>query len=446
MMKCTIIRLLDLAFLTIFACRIMSYLRILIFLVAMPAAVLHAAPSVGIDGIGKKIMSFNYHVRDRLGNDYISPCSNSPVTLGPLIETMSYNYLEGFRLQAGIRITPSFSQKFSFGARVAYGFRDHRWKYGADISWIQSPCQKLTFRYDYDTYFVGQDLPPRYSHHSLMQASSLHTNPWICYKSTLSSEYRYDMNELLSCSVGVAGDRYGATDKISFARSDGEVFHHISLAHFNASLRLVIPAEEPVYSASVSVSQQYGPSWFFGSRYTVSQTRLAVNKLSSLGPIGSLDISLRACADWSSTPYVALGLPAASLTRRAIPATFMLMRPMEFTSDRNLSLFITYSPEGRLLSLIPGIRDLGWKTFMVCNGSLGRLTDTNNPACTSGIPLLPTGASTFHGAKPYLEMGAGIGNIMHFISISFVWRLTYRHTPDTDRCGLRIGVALHSAD
>lgn len=424
----------------------MSYIRILVLIMVLPIGVLHAAQPVGIDSISQKIMSFNHSVRHRLGNDYVSPCRNSPVTLGPLIETMSYNRLEGFRLQAGFRTTPSFSQKISLGARVAYGFRDHRWKYGADVSWLRSPWQKVTLGYEYDTYFVGQELPPRYSHHSLMQAFSLHSNPWICYRSTLSALYRYDISEMLSCSVGISADRYGATDKISFEKPGGDMLHHISLAHFGVSFRLVVPAGEPIYSASVSVGQQYGPAWLLGTRFTVSQTRLTFDKLSPLGPVGSLDISLRGCADWSHTPYVALGLPAASMTRRAIPTTFMLMHPMEFTADRSISLFVTYSPEGRLLGLIPGIRDLGWKTFVVCNGSLGRLSRTNNPAYSPGLPLFPVGAGTFHGAKPYIEMGAGIGNIMHFVSVSFVWRLTYRHTPDTDNCGLRIGLALPSAD
>ena len=43
---------------------------------------------------------------------------------------------------------------------------------------------------------------------------------------------------------------------------------------------------------------------------------------------------------------------------------------------------------------------------------------------------------------PYMEISAGLDNILRFIRLDYVWRLSYRNVPyDIDRSGLR--VALH---
>ncbi len=44
------------------------------------------------------------------------------------------------------------------------------------------------------------------------------------------------------------------------------------------------------------------------------------------------------------------------------------------------------------------------------------------------------------GSKPYVEVGAGIENILKVLRLDYVWRLTYRDLPGIDRSGLRISL------
>ena len=42
---------------------------------------------------------------------------------------------------------------------------------------------------------------------------------------------------------------------------------------------------------------------------------------------------------------------------------------------------------------------------------------------------------------PYMEIGVGLDNILTFLRVDYVWRLTYQDTPGCDKSGVRI--ALH---
>lgn len=44
------------------------------------------------------------------------------------------------------------------------------------------------------------------------------------------------------------------------------------------------------------------------------------------------------------------------------------------------------------------------------------------------------------GKTPYMEVGVGIDNILTFLRVDYVWRLTYRDAPDIDKSGVRISL------
>ena len=69
----------------------------------------------------------------------------------------------------------------------------------------------------------------------------------------------------------------------------------------------------------------------------------------------------------------------------------------------------------------------------------GTLTDKNNPTKNTNDALLyrfPLN-SHFMSNQPYWEAEVGIHNILKFLSVGYVRRITYRNTPGTDNWGLR---------
>ena len=59
--------------------------------------------------------------------------ADSRFDIGPWNTFASYNGLEGLRLRFGGMTTANLSPRWFAKAYGAYGFRDHKWKYGAEV-------------------------------------------------------------------------------------------------------------------------------------------------------------------------------------------------------------------------------------------------------------------------------------------------------------------------
>ena len=76
-------------------------------------------------------------------------------------------------------------------------------------------------------------------------------------------------------------------------------------------------------------------------------------------------------------------------------------------------------------------------------GLYGHLAERSIPSAERPTLLkFPEDAGYGMHDGPYMELSVGLDNILRFLRLDYVWRLSYRHTPyKTDCSGLR--VALH---
>lgn len=122
------------------------------------------------------------------------------------------------------------------------------------------------------------------------------------------------------------------------------------------------------------------------------------------------------------------------------PESYSLMNAMEFMNDEYFSWDVTYFFNGWLFNRIPLLKKLKWREIVSCRGLYGHLSDKNNPAITDGLFAFPIAGTRTMGKTPYVEVGVGIENIFKVLRLDYVWRLTYRDSPDIDRSGLRISL------
>ena len=92
-----------------------------------------------------------------------------PVELGPYYTTYSSNVIEGPRVRIGGRTSNSFSTKIMLGGHVAYGFRDERFKFGLNLTYMfnTNPRRTTTVSYFHDirqpTERCSRSAPPAFS-------------------------------------------------------------------------------------------------------------------------------------------------------------------------------------------------------------------------------------------------------------------------------------------
>ena len=116
------------------------------------------------------------------------------------------------------------------------------------------------------------------------------------------------------------------------------------------------------------------------------------------------------------------------------------MQPMEFLMDEYVGVYLTYFFKGWIMNRIPGLNKLKLRGVVSFSGIYGGLTNKNNPYLSGneGLYRFPD-SSTYDeqgkyisgytsspiGKLPYMEITAGFENILKFIRIDYVRRLTY---------------------
>lgn len=387
---------------------------------------------------------------------------NSKFDYGPVNTSVSFNSLEGVRLRAGGITTANLSRHWFTRFYGAYGFRDHKWKYGVEIEYSFNPKKRhsrefpvhslrLNSSYDIDHpgqqyYFTNPDNvflslrrhgtnPTTYSRvNSLLYTLELETH--FSLKLLLKNERQIE-SRLMHFDLS-GGGRIGAFDlssaQIELRYAPGETFYQTT------SNRFPISKDKPV----ISLTHTLAPRGM-GNYAAVNVTQLFYSQRFWLSAFGYLDVIAKGGHLWSRhTFFPNLFIANTNLSYTIQPESFALTAPMEFVADSFGSLELTYWANGALLNYIPYVRKLKLREAFSLNGFYGCLSQHNDPARTSGLILWPGCETTSQRLKtPYLEASVGLDNILRCLRVDYVWRLTHRHTPlkGSDKWGIR--VALH---
>ena len=186
-----------------------------------------------------------------------------------------------------------------------------------------------------------------------------------------------------------------------------------------------------------------------GKGFLYNKTEIMFDKRFWFSAFGHLDLRIQTGMIWQQVPFTKLHIPPTSTSILLGQRAFNLMKPMEFIMDEYVSLYTTYYFKGWILNRIPGINKLKLRGVVSFAGIYGGLTKKNNPYLESNNGLyefphtpwedgnvqnafdnngyIKDGYNTSSpiGKLPYLELTAGFENILKFIRIDYVRRLTY---------------------
>ena len=208
-----------------------------------------------------------------------------------------------------------------------------------------------------------------------------------------------------------------------------------------------------------------------GKGYVYNRTEALVDKRFWFSAFGMMDVRLQGGYIWQQVPFTKLYIPKSSTSIFLAQRSFNLMKPMEFMMDYYVGLYATYYLKGLILNRIPGIKKLQLREVISFSAIYGGLTNKNNPYYTSesnsGLYDFPHTAfangtdaqgdvnymdgvaymrddfrtSSPMGQLPYMELTVGLENILKFIRIDYIRRLTYNDyelpykVPQTDGAG-----------
>lgn len=394
-----------------------------------------------------------------LANGYIATGKPSKFDIGPLNTFISYNSVEGVRLRAGGMTMAELNPHLFLRAYGAYGFKDHRWKYGATLEYsfarknkhsLEWPRHGFYGSYKYDLDLVGQHYLFT-SQDNIFLSLKRKDSDLVTYRKLAEAGYVLELRNNFSVEAGGKFIEQEATAWLPFMFAGGRQFNKYRQGYFNISLRWA-KGEKFVQGRSdrlwvnmdpwiIQLTHQYGPKGLFGAAFTTNQTELSVQKRFWFSAFGYIDVIAKAGKVWDAVYYPALMWPNANLSYTIQPESYSLMDAMEFANDTYASIDFTYFGNGILFNHIPGINKLKLREAITFKGLMGTLTKKNNPAYNAELPLFPADSHSMKmGKTPYMEIGAGIDNIFSVLRVDYVWRLTYRNTPGVDRSGLRVSL------
>jgi hypothetical protein len=385
--------------------------------------------------------------------------SCSKIDIGPMNTTISGNSLEGTRLKAGYMTTAYLNNHLFSRGYLAYGFLDQKLKYDLELEYSfnkkkyhskEFPINSFKLSHNYDVDQLGQ-------HYSYTNMDNIfltwkrQKNDKMTYLRRTNLEYKFESKGGFSVTAGLQHDIQYASKYLPFEDGYGNVFSNYKEAAFYTTLRyapgekfyqtkserIPINLDAPVFT----LTQTYAPKGFMGSMFTLNKTELSIQKRFWFSAFGFTDVILKAGKIWSKVPYPNLLLPNANLSYTVQAESYSLMNAMEFVNDQYLSWDITYWINGAIMNRLPLVKYLKLREVVSFRGLYGKLKEDNNPEYNNDLFRYPLNARCqVMGKEPYMEFGVGLDNILTFLRLDYVWRLTYRDNPGIDKSGLRVSL------
>lgn len=397
---------------------------------------------------------------------YLPTAKASKFDIGPLNTFVGGSTLEGLRVRAGGMTTARLSPHLFARGYMAYGFRDHRPKYGLTLDWSfkrkkihsnEFPVHGFRFESKYDVDQLGQ----RYlftSADNIFVSIKRMRNDMVVYERYNALTYKLETKSHFSVEATLANSCHYGSRLLRFSHADGTPFNRFEQSYGEISLRFA-PGEKFYQTRSyrfpinqdapvVSVSHRWGPAGKGISRYGVNRTEGYVQKRWFFSAWGYLDFMAMGGHVWSrQTAYTQLFVPNANLSYTVQPESFALLNPMEFVTDSYSCWYATYWLNGALLNYVPWVKKHKLREVVSCNGYWGTLSWRNMPSGDALALPVPVGNDRAMAIgnrdalrhTPYVEVSAGLDNIAKCLRVDYVWRVTHRNPGyDVDRGGLRV--------
>ena len=383
------------------------------------------------------------------------PAGVRGLEVGPLLYSYAYNNVEGNRFRLGLRTNRDFSQRWSLNGYAAYGTQDKQLKYGVGVEYViqKKPWMVVGWQHSYDIEQLGinSDL----SNNALFKAFTRFGTLRRPYRQETGYTYlRRELGSGFTQTVGLRNRTFDpqyafayqlpTQDSQSTRYRTTEVLFETRFSPGSLTLqdnndRFVIGStNKPIIVFRYELGLKALHSDFGYHRFSLS-----LDQSFRLGTIGRTTYQVKLGYTPSTLPYPLLFIPRGSPSIYRLGNAYNLMDFFEFATDRYAGLMVEHRFQGFLFNRIPLMRQLKWRFVTTGKLLVGGVSDTNKnltPAISEqGTPLLGFQSLT---STPYMEVGYGIENILKFLRVDAVHRLTYRTNPGASTFGIRLSTQI----
>ena len=335
-----------------------------------------------------------------LVDNYVETGKPSKFDFGPLTSTVSVNSIDGLRLRIGGRTTKALSRHVAIEGYYAHGFRSKGNYWSATLR-----SHGFSLSASRDIRYPSDPLMPT-DKDNMFLAWKWGDDSKILAYSRQQLQYEYAAPSGLTLAAAVKRETYEGRGALQFDKIR------------TAEMRLTLAYK------GFTLSHATGIDGMFDGECRYNTTEASWKRKTSLRAWGTLDSDIRAGVQWDKMPWPLQFMPAANISYIAQPLTFALIDNMEMMSDRYASAILDWDLNGRLLNRIPLVNRLKLREYFSLRMLWGHWTDNGCTMPKSG--------------KPYFEAAVGIHNILSFLHVEYVRRLTHADMSSANIQGVRI--------
>lgn len=391
------------------------------------------------------------------------------IDVGPYILIHTINEVEGHRFQMGFRTNHKFSKTFTLKGLLGYGLFDERWKYMMGVNailnrkhWLEVSLYHKTdidqvgifndhFDLENNTLLVaasrfGSLVKPYYHRVSRARAQID-----IVKNMTQKVQFRHRIMEPLFPYTYWTDDTKSAVDSnmvTSELRFETRFAHKEKVIQNDNSRESWGSKGWPVLTLRYTL----GIKNVLGSNFDYHSVGFTLTQNIRLGLPGRLRYTLTGGYIPTALPYPLLESHLGSTSFVYNSFSFNMMRVFEFVSDKFISLRLHHNFDGLISNRIPLFNKLRLRFFATGNILYGQLSNSSVDRVplvhTNGIPyavgnrLTPIPSFKGFGNKPYVEVGYGVSNILRFIRVDFLHRITYLKDASGNNIASPFGIKL----
>lgn len=351
-----------------------------------------------------------------------------PVGFGNVLQVVSSNPLEGFRVKFGMHTSTELSKKRRVTGYAAYGFGDKELKGGVSYErmFSKAPTRKLTLDAHYDVNQLGKVGGPLIGENVLMVFGNADMR--LCPMSNFSALYEWEVSEGVNLSGSLALKRWFGNEFVPLSVESSSIAVNelglkarfswdetVTRGHF---IKTYVHSPYPV----VTLDLKGSVSGLRKNDYGYFRPELKVDWTVNLPPVGTSKLSLTGGTVLGQVPYPLLYMFPANGSYIYNKKAFSCMDYMEFTADRWMNFMWEHNFRGFFLGKIPLVNRLNLREVVGFKMGYGSVRDGNR---TSAVFPWPPYLSTM-GETPYMEASVGLTNILKFFRVDCCWRLTHR--------------------
>lgn len=369
--------------------------------------------------------------------------------IGPFTSFYNTNKVEGSKVFFGARTSEEISKNFMIWGGLGYSTRIQKISGMLGVGYKFKTINRQVLKIDYDDKMIrhGENEKILYLYENAFTATEnnlvsqlLKHDPLdeIYREQKVKAEYEYEWYPGLMNKLTATYTRHYSPEFYPFLRNGNPVeavsaaeisldtrFSHEEKLIDKGFLRLYMGTEFPIIHFTVAGGQVY-----YGDQTSFYGRVASTIKQEVYMGMTRFDYAFEAGAYLGKLPYTMLDIPRGNETFGLYSYDFNLLNYLEFVHDKYLHAYLEYHLNGFFFRRVPLLKRANLREVFSAKAIVGSVSSKHQQIISFPDPVTKM-------EKPYIELGAGVENILSMFRVEALWRVQPQSVIGAPQFGIR---------